>query len=146
MPGRPLWQEGSTIGLSGEFTDHWGASMSITGEHASNIAGGPFDLSTVTTVFGPRYTVVHNRTALYGETLIGESHGFDSYFPNKNGATASASSLALEIGGGVDLRLRPRIAIRALQINWLRTSFPNATTNIQNSLQFGGGIVFRLQR
>jgi hypothetical protein len=143
---KQFWQEGGTVGLSGDFAPHWGAAMSITGEHASKVAGGSFDLSTVTTVFGPRYTVVHNRTALYGETLIGESHGFDSYFPNKNGATDSFDTFALEIGGGVDLRLRPRIAIRALQINWLRTNFPNATTNVQNSLQFGGGIVFRLAR
>jgi hypothetical protein len=143
---KQFWQEGGTIGLSADFAPHWGVAMSVAGEHASKVAGGPFDLSTVTTVFGPRYTIVHNKTALYGETLIGESHGFDSYFPNKNGATNSFNTFALQIGGGVDLRLRPRIAIRALQINWLRTNFPNATTNVQNSLQFGGGIIFRLQR
>jgi hypothetical protein len=142
---KQFWQEGGTIGLSGEFTNHWGASASITGEHASKVTGGPFDLSKLTTVFGPRYTVLHNRIAFYRETLIGESNGFDSYFPNTKGATTSANALALQFGGGVDLHLKQRISIRALQMSRLRTNFPNATTNVQNSLQFGGRIVFRLQ-
>ena len=68
---KQFWQEGGTIGLSGELTNHWGASASITGEHASKVAGGPFDLSTLTAVFGPRYTILRNRTAFYE---IGRAH------------------------------------------------------------------------
>jgi hypothetical protein len=52
-------------------------------------------------------------------------------------------TFALQVGGGVDLRLSPHFAIRPLQADWLRTQFPNGATNVQNDLRLGAEIVFR---
>jgi hypothetical protein len=49
----------------------------------------------------------------------------------------------LQIGGSADLELSRHFALRLVHADWLRTQLPNATTNVQNTLQFDGGIVFR---
>jgi hypothetical protein len=69
----------------------------------------------------------------------------DSVFPSRQGAQTSASSLALQMGGGADIAMGHHIAIRLVQASWLRTQLPNATTNVQNNLLFGTGIVFRFR-
>jgi peptidoglycan-associated lipoprotein len=48
------------------------------------------------------------------------------------------------MGGGMDIDLTPRIAVRVLQADWLRTQLPNGASNVQNSLQLGAGIVWHL--
>jgi hypothetical protein len=57
-------------------------------------------------------------------------------------ANDSADSLALYAGGGVNLRLKNRFALRAIEANWLRTQMPNATTNVQNNLRLGAGLIY----
>lgn len=65
-------------------------------------------------------------------------------FPAAGGASSDANTFALLVGGGVDLRLSRRFAVRPIQAEWVRTQFPNATTNVQNSLRLGAGVVFRI--
>jgi hypothetical protein len=139
-----FWEQGGSLGLNGNFTAHWGGSMQLSAEHAKNIAGAGYDLTTITTVFGPRYTIQRGRLGVYGEALGGESHGFDSFFPHEGGALDTYDSAAWQAGGGVDWHLSSHFAVRALQASWLRTYFPNAGTNVQNSLQVGAGLVVRL--
>ena len=64
--------------------------------------------------------------------------------PN-TGTTASANALAIETGGGLDIRLANHLAFRALQINYLRSLFPNSITNVRNSLDLGSGFVLRFK-
>ena len=72
--------------------------------------------------------------------------GFRSLFPSVSGAGSSASSLALQIGGGVDLKLSHYVAVRALEASWLRTQLPNSTNDRQNSLRLGAGLVVRFRQ
>jgi peptidoglycan-associated lipoprotein len=51
----------------------------------------------------------------------------------------------LQVGSGVDLHLSLHIALRPLQADWIRTEFDNASTNVQNNLRLGAGMVFRLR-
>lgn len=142
-----FWREqGGAFSLSAEFFHGLGAGMNIAGSRVTNINGTGINLSTVTTTFGPTYTwsPASRKYAIFGEGLIGESHGFDGLFPSSSGALRSFDTFALQVGGGVDLRLGRRFAIRPVQADWVRTQFPNASTNIQNSLRLGGGVVLRL--
>jgi hypothetical protein len=63
-----------------------------------------------------------------------------------SGLLTDYNSFGLEVGGGVDIGLSRHFAVRAIQADWLRTQFPNSTTNIQNSFRLGAGIVLRLPR
>ncbi len=71
---------------------------------------------------------------MFGQGLVGVSHAWNSFFPQTTGATADCNSLALQVGGGVDPRISHRFVVRTIQADWVRTEFPNATTNVQNTL------------
>ncbi|MGA3132433.1 MAG: hypothetical protein ABSD59_16630 [Terracidiphilus sp.] len=69
----------------------------------------------------------------------------NSVFPGANGASDSADSLALYVGGGVNLHMKHYLALRAVEEDWLRTQLPNATTDVQNNLRLGAGLVYRFK-
>jgi hypothetical protein len=69
-----------------------------------------------------------------------------AFFPSIDGTTSTYDAFALQVGGGIDVKVNGRIAFRPVEANWLRTTYPNSTTNVQNNLRLGAGVVFRLQR
>jgi len=118
----------------------------ISGAHASNITGSGVDLSLLTYMAGPRYSL-HLQHGLkpFAQFLIGGVHGFDSTFPHPGGAVSSANSFAFTTGGGLDYGLSRHIGVRVVQIDYLRTYLPNNANDEQNSLRIGAGIVFRMK-
>jgi outer membrane protein OmpA-like peptidoglycan-associated protein len=77
--------------------------------------------------------------------LVGGAHGGDSYFPSLTSSSSSATNFAFSTGGGLDYFLTPRFSIRAFDLQYLRTSFPNAGNNEQNQLMVGAGLVIKFQ-
>lgn len=144
--GNSFWAQGGSVEFAADLYRGWGVAAGLSANHASNINGTGVKLTTITTVFGPHYTWSRGKLAIFGDGLIGVSAGSDSVFPSPGGATQSARSFAAQVGGGADLRIARWIAVRPIEASWLRTQFPNATTNVQNTLQIGAGVVFRLQR
>jgi hypothetical protein len=118
--------------------------------HAGNTGGssGGVGLDLVTTTFGPRYTwsPTHRRYSIFGQALVGEANGMNRLFPNSTGATDTANSLALYVGGGVNYSLKHRLALRAFEAEWLRTQMPNATNNVQKNLRLGAGLIYNFKR
>jgi peptidoglycan-associated lipoprotein len=99
----------------------------------------------MTYLLGPRVThKAGHGTTVFAQTLFGGAHGFDGYFPTATSSSSSANSFAFSAGGGVDLRLSQRIALRVLQADYLYTELPNARGDRQNNPRIGGGIVVRL--
>ncbi len=148
-----FWLQGGSAEMHHRFYRGLGVVASVTGAHvAGNATAAP--LNTVTTVFGPRYTIsTHkDRLAFFGEGLIGEVDGFDSSFPagsgpsgvSTNGVRSSANGLAILVAGGVDLRLGHHLAFRPVQAGWIRTQLPNGGANQQDILLLSSGLVFRL--
>jgi peptidoglycan-associated lipoprotein len=80
----------------------------------------------------------------YGQVLFGIAHASDSYFPVGNSYETSATSFAYTAGGGLDVELNHRLAIRAIEGQFLHTGFPNASNNAQNHMVISAGIVFKL--
>jgi len=145
-----FWQQGGSAELSAQVYHGFGAAANITGTNVGEAANSGVGLTMVTATFGPRYTwyrpsgaLGKHSLAIFGQGLIGESHGFNSYFPTTAGSLTDYNSFALQVGGGIDIGLSRHFAVRAFQADWLRTQFPNSTTNIQNSLRISGGIVLR---
>ncbi len=143
-PGQFFWRQGGDFELSTQGPRGLGIAMNIAGSEASNILGSGVDLDTLTTTFGPRYTWRGRKIAVFGQGLIGESHAWNSLFPQTGGAATTFNTFALQVGGGVDLRVGRHFAVRPIQVDWVRTQFPNATTNVQNNLRLGAGIVLRI--
>lgn len=143
-----FWAQGGGAELTATFYHGLGVAANVTGTHAANINSSGVGLTLVTTTFGPTYTWAPRRESqkqlrLLAESLIGIANGAGSVFPGPSGAQSGDTSLALQIGGGVDLDLSRYLALRLVHADWLRTQLPNATTNVQNNLQLNAGFVFR---
>jgi outer membrane protein OmpA-like peptidoglycan-associated protein/opacity protein-like surface antigen len=123
------------LAIEGEFT----------GGHSGNIGPLGQDLTLTTFTGGPRFSYRYHHFTPYGEALVGGAHGSDSYFPSLNSSSPSATSFAFSTGGGLDYYLTPRFSIRTFDVQYLRTSFPNAASNEQNQLMIGAGVVIKFQ-
>jgi hypothetical protein len=153
ITSQTFWMQGGAIELGAQFYRGLGIVARVEGDHAGANSATSEPLSILTTVFGPRYTVQtrNHRYAFFGEGLLGISNGFNSLFSEGSGpvgsanagTTSSSNSLAVDAGGGIDVRLNHRFAIRAIRASYLYTQFPNTTTNVQNSLSLGAGLVVR---
>jgi hypothetical protein len=62
------------------------------------------------------------------------------------GVGDSSFGFATRIGGGLDVPLSPRFALRVVQLDYYLTTFANATNDHQNNFLIGTGIVFHWSR
>ena len=140
--GQNFWMEGGSIQLGANVWKGWGIAADVTAAHSSSIGSSGIPLSFETTTFGPRYRWHANRKwSPYGEALVGEANAFNTLVPTLFGTQTEANSLALQIGGGLDYKLKQHLAVRVLDAAWLRTHIPNSTDNVQNTLRLGAGVV-----
>lgn len=142
-----FWMQGAGAQIEGRFYGGWGAVADISGMHIANMNSTGAGLDMVTATFGPRYTwsPAHARYQIFGQALAGVANGFNSVFPGPLTAETTANSLAVKAGGGINLQLKPRYALRLFEADYLRTQMPNSTNNGQNNFQLGAGVVMRLR-
>ena len=124
-----------------------GLVVDVNGESKSNIEPG-VNLTQFSVMGGARYTFrigAHRPHAvdLYGEGLGGEVFASNSLFPGPSGTATSANSVAIQAGGGADIRLARSIALRLFEVDFITTQLPNATNQRQYDVRFSNGIVFR---
>ena len=142
-----FWLEGGGAELATSSWHGLGVAASVVGLHTSNSSDG-VPINLVVTTFGPRYSLtLHHQSSsrhigLFAQGLVGEADGFHGLYPAPSMANTSANSLATQVGGGIDLGFSRHISLRLFQADWMRTQLPNSTTNIQNNLRLGAGIVF----
>jgi hypothetical protein len=112
-----------------------------------------------TYMFGPTVTKNFGRSAVFAHALFGQAHsslGAGVSLPIIGGISTgvtNASAFAMAFGGGVDIGISRHWAIRAAQVDYLRTQFnstdalstglSSSLQNRQNSFRYAGGIVFR---
>jgi hypothetical protein len=142
------WLTGGSAELGAQVWRGFGIAAKVTGLTTSSIGSQAIPLNLVITTFGPRYRISRlNATgrgmSIYGEGLIGEANGFKSAFASSSGVTESSNAFASQVGGGFDYNLTSRIGLRIVDADWMRTQSPNGTTNVQNHLELGTGIVLR---
>jgi hypothetical protein len=144
--GAHFWMQGGSIQVHGQFWRGLGVVADVAGQHTGNINNSGVGLDLVTATFGPRYTwsLAHSRYSVFGQALAGEGFGLNSTFPASPSALNDATTLATQLGGGVNLSLSRRFALRAIEASWVRSQTPNATDDVQNSMRLGAGVVFRL--
>jgi hypothetical protein len=145
VPGSNFWMQGGSVQIHGQFWHGLGIVADVEGLHTGDAHGTGVELNLVTATFGPRYTRswAHRRYALFGQALAGDAYGFNGVFPATTGLVSSANSLALQVGGGMNLQFSRHLGMRAFEAAWLRTQLPNATTSVENNLRVGTGLVFK---
>ena len=121
--------------------------VDVNGESKSSVEPG-VNLTQFSVLGGARYTVhiaAKNAHAfdLYGQFLGGGVFASNSLFPGPSSTTSSANSGAIQVGGGANLRLTQRLALRLLEADFLTSELPNSTNNRQYDLRLSNGVIFR---
>jgi len=94
-------------------------------------------------LFGPRFSVGAKRAIVYGHILAGGVYQWEG---GSSDVTTSyeGGGFAMAFGGGLDLNVNKRIAIRVAQLDWI--SIRQDGTWTKNTTRFGFGIVFRSEK
>ena len=79
----------------------------------------------------------------YGQVLFGGTHAGGTLAPGSSGIAGSANAFAMTAGGGVEVEVRRRLAIRPAEVDYFLTRFANAVNDHQNNFRFSAGVVFR---
>ena len=140
-----FWMQGAGFQFHAPVWRGVGVVADLAGTHAASIQSTGAGLDLLTLSFGPRYTWSHSKVSMYGQVLAGAAFGFHSIFPSSQGVSSSAKGLAVLTGGGVNLALQHHLAVRLIEAGWLRTQLPNGTSNVQNDLRIGFGVVLRFR-
>lgn len=111
--------------------------------HQTSLQGT--DVTTTTYRFGPKFVSRYGkRASTFAEALFGGTRLTGSTTSLSGGSTTTTSEhadgFALAIGSGVDIAIRPWIAVRAVQVDYSLLHFSGITSN---GLRVGGGLVFR---
>jgi opacity protein-like surface antigen len=136
---------GGDLSFTGYPTKRFGITADVAVH--SGTAGG-LDVDTITYRFGPKFrTPLGKRWTHFGEFLVGGSRLTGSTTALSGGATttssASTSGFALAFGGGLDVAIRPWIAVRVVQFDYSYLRFSEIDTS-SNGFRVGGGLVFRM--
>jgi outer membrane immunogenic protein len=130
--------------VSFNFTHSLGLVGEIAGQHASNISTTGADLTLTSFLAGPRYTWTRpHRLAPFAQALLGGAHASGALAPGSSGLPGSANAFAMTAGGGLDIGLTRRIALRAFEADYYLTRFDNGVNDHQNNLRIGVGVVVR---
>lgn len=158
------------LAIVGELGGYAAGNVSIRGREFSSV-----DQTYFSYQFGPRFSMnKEGRYTPFVHFLLGGVHGSrsfavpnslippDAVVPPGMRATVNAettrfrstqNAFAMTIGGGLDIRINPRIALRPIQVDYLPSSFspfnvpgiPSGfnDTNWQHNLRYSAGVVFR---
>jgi hypothetical protein len=147
------------------FTPHFGVTADFSG-NSQQLAGVSFLGFSAGTrqhmynmLFGPTVTGYFGKSSVFGHALFGVAHSSLNAgvgVPIVGGISApldSANAFAMAFGGGVDIGLTRHFAIRAAQVDFIRTNFnsldalgsgfASSTSNNQNSFRYSGGVIWR---
>ncbi len=78
--------------------------------------------------------------ALYGDALFGFVHASDGVFPTSTTAEPSASSFAMQLGGGFNVPVDKRFGWRAVEVDYIGTKLPNNGDNYQGDVRVSSGL------
>ncbi len=133
---------GGSFNLAYNFNRYFGLFADLGGYHAGDVGGTGIDGNMFSYLFGPRVSFRNNpRFTPFLQASIG---GVRATGTNVIART-SKSALAGTAGGGLDINVNDRVAIRLAQAEYMLTRFRNipGTNFNQNNIRVSSGIVFR---
>jgi hypothetical protein len=140
-----FWMQGGGVDAAYRVYKQFSGVVNFSVLHGQGSQTSDVSLTTATFTAGPRYTRrLGKQSKIFGQVLFGVTHGSDSVFPTSAGNISSTNAFALQAGAGYDLRWKERIAFRIPAVDYVRTTLPNGTTNVQNLLRISAGVVFTL--
>ena len=120
------------FGLTGDFSGHYGSEVD------GNIR---VNQNAHSVLFGPRISHRGKRVTSFGYALFGATRFQESATIAGQRFSGSDTGWSLAAGGGLDVRLNDRVAIRTFQLDYFRPTFFGEAHN-RGRLAFG--VVLRL--
>ena len=133
------------FGIVGEYSAAHGASGPITVAGVGTIP--EVDLRVRTYLFGPRLSYRTKPVTVFGHVLAGGGHV--KVEDERTGFTAGNQEFAMAVGGGIDVNLGKRFAIRAAQFDYLpihtdiRARVGGGGSSWAHNSRFQTGFVFK---
>ena len=134
--------------ISGSWNVHgpWSAVVDAGSEFTSNASSTGNSLTLTSFLGGARFQlpepwlrrIRRHKPQPFAQVLVGVAHAGGG----EAGVGDASYGFAARLGGGVDVPLNSRFALRAIQIDYYPTTFANATNDHQNNLMVSAGIVF----
>lgn len=122
------------LAIGGEFTGAFGSSQIEPTTDAS--------LHRFLYLFGPQFNFYPNdKVKVFVHPLVGGVHDSTTTIFGTTTTDAAASAFAMAFGGGVDVNLNKRLAVRPIQVDYLPTHFGGTW---QNNYRISTGLVIRL--
>lgn len=117
------------------------AEMNIVNQPDALKAGNSLTLSTY--LAGARYRpLTKGRWQPWVEAMIGAALASGT-LTTASGAGTPSAAFAAQAGGGLDMGLNKRLALRLVRIDYLPTVFNNGSNDHQNNLRLGAGVILR---
>lgn len=132
---------GGSASAAYDLTDRFAAVADFGGYKFGGLPSG-LSSTMYTYLFGPRASMHKwERITPFAQALLGVGR-LDA---SSGSVRAGENGLAMALGGGLDLRVRSHLAIRAIQAEYLMTRFPlvNGESATQNNIRLSAGIAYR---
>lgn len=139
---------GGGVSASWNLNPRWAMVAELSGEYAGSGPSSGNSLTLISYLAGARYRVpqpwLRGPHALqpFAQVLLGAAHSGGGLA----GAGDGTMEFATRTGGGIDLPVNSRIAIRVVQIDYDLTEFRNTVNDHQNNLLLEAGFVFHWSR
>jgi hypothetical protein len=146
------------------FTRHFGVTADFSGNSKQLAGFSALGFSAGTRqhmydmLFGPTVTGYFGKSSVFGHALFGvalSSLNAGVTAPIVGGFSVpldSSNSFAMAFGGGMDIGISRHFAIRAAQVDFIRTNFntldsltglTSGTSTSQNNFRYSGGVIWR---
>jgi opacity protein-like surface antigen len=141
-------------GWDSEFQYNINRVLGITADIGGNYGRLQPDVPnshSYTYVFGPTFSVRRESAVIFAHTLFGQNS--TNIISNALTHTSNNdSAFAMAFGGGLDIKLSQRFALRLGQLDWLYTRHNLSLVNVnglqlkdhQNNIRYAGGITINL--
>jgi opacity protein-like surface antigen len=121
-------------GIKADFSGHYGDVTLVPGTGA--------DLSAHLFLIGPHFAYRNNeRVTPFAHVLVGVARTDITFFDPTGRITQRDSAFAMALGGGLDIKIVDKLAVRLFQADYVLTRFDDDT---QNSFRLSTGLVLRI--
>ncbi len=123
--------------VTGNLSPRFGITADFSGHYGTEQAGPILVKQDAHSfLFGPRYSFRGKRFTPFVYTLLGATRFHESATVSGQRLSASDTGFSSALGGGLDVKVSDRVAVRAFQIDYFRPNFFGEAHN-RGRLAFG---------
>lgn len=123
--------------VTGNVNSWLGISADFSGHYGSELEGTIFvNKDAHTALFGPRFSRRGKRVTPFAYALFGATRFHESATVNGQKLSRADTGFSSALGGGLDIKVNDRVAIRAIQLDYFRPNFFGEAHN-RGRLAFG---------